>query len=95
MKTRAHVFISGSVQGVFFRSETAYRAAELNLTGWVRNLPDGRVEAIFEGEEEPVREMVEFCKKGTRAARVTGINVSWEPYKDEFKNFQIRYGYKF
>jgi acylphosphatase len=95
MKVRAHVFVSGMVQGVFFRSETQYEAKKRGVTGWVRNLPDGRVEAVFEGEEEKVKELINFCKHGPPGARVTGVDVLWENYKGEFKDFEIRYGYRF
>ncbi|MEM3458044.1 MAG: acylphosphatase [Candidatus Bathyarchaeia archaeon] len=95
MKTRAHVIISGRVQGVFFRSETQHEARKYSVKGWVRNLPDGRVEAVFEGEEENVKKLIEFCKRGPPSARVTEVNVVWEDYTGEFKNFEIRYGYGF
>lgn len=65
MKARAHVFISGRVQGVFFRSQTRHEANKYSVNGWVRNLPDDRVEAVFEGEEEDVKRLIEFCKRGT------------------------------
>jgi len=95
MKVRAHVFITGGVQGVFFRSETRNEAKKCGVKGWVRNLPDGRVEAIFEGEEENVKELIEFCKRGPQGARVTGVDVIWENYTGEFRDFEIRYGYHF
>jgi len=95
MKVRAHVFVSGMVQGVFFRSETQYEAKKRGVKGWVRNLPDGRVEAVFEGEEEKVKELINFCKHGPPGARVTSVEVRWENYTGEFKNFEIRYGYRF
>lgn len=91
MRARAHVFISGMVQGVFFRSETAHEAKKHGVTGWVRNLPDGRVEAVFEGEEENVKQLVEFCRRGPRGARVAEVNASWETYTGEFEEFEIRY----
>ena len=95
MKVRAHIYISGRVQGVFFRSETRYEAKKRRVKGWVRNLPDGRLEAVFEGEEESVKELVEFCKRGPSGARVTGIDVNWENYTGESKDFEIRSGYRF
>lgn len=95
MQVRAHVLVSGGVQGVFFRSETRYEAKKHGVKGWVRNLPDGRVEAIFEGEEGSVKELVEFCRRGPSGARVTGIDVVWEDYTGKFKDFKIRYGYRF
>ncbi|MGQ9530259.1 MAG: acylphosphatase [Candidatus Bathycorpusculaceae bacterium] len=95
MKVRAHVFVSGMVQGVFFRSETRHEAKKRSVKGWVRNLPDGRVEAIFEGEEEKVKELISFCKHGPPGARVTNVEVIWEDYRGEFKDFEIKYGYYF
>ena len=65
----------------------------MGVTGWVRNLPDGRVEAVFEGEKEAVEYMIEFCKRGPPAAKVEKVEVIWEPYKGEFESFTIRYGY--
>lgn len=93
MKVRAQVLVSGRVQGVFFRSETEYEAVKRSVSGWVRNLPDGRVEAVFEGEKEAVEELVEFCRRGPRGARVSKVEVRWEEYGGEFKGFRIRYGY--
>jgi acylphosphatase len=94
MKVRAHVFISGEVQGVFFRSETRREAKRYGIEGWVRNLPDGRVEAVFEGEEGNVKKLVEFSRRGPSGARVTGVNVVWESYTGEFGDFKISSGYR-
>jgi len=88
---RAHIFVSGRVHGVFFRTETQEKARELGLTGWVKNLPDGRVEAVFEGERAKVEEMVKWARKGPPGAIVNDLNVVWEEYRDEFTNFEIRY----
>lgn len=93
MKVRAHVYVSGRVQGVFFRSETQYEANKLGVKGWVRNTADGRVEAVFEGEKEAVEELINFCQRGPPGARVTKVNVHWEDYRGEFKDFKIRNGY--
>jgi len=95
MKVRAHVFISGMVQGVFFRSETRDEAEKLGVKGWVRNLPDGTVEAVFEGEEKSVKELIEFCRRGPPGARVTDVDIIWENYTGEFRNFEVRHGYRF
>jgi acylphosphatase len=92
MKTRAHVFVSGRVQGVFFRSETKHKAESHNVKGWVRNLPDGRVEAVFEGEEEAVKALIEFCKRGPSGARITNVDLRWENFTGEFDAFKVRYG---
>jgi acylphosphatase len=88
---RAHVYISGRVQGVFFRAHTQDGARRLGLTGWVRNLPDGRVEAVFEGEKERVDEMIEWCRKGSPHSRVDDVEVTWEEYRGEFDSFGVRY----
>lgn len=93
LKARAHVYISGRVQGVFFRSEIQDEASRQGVNGWVRNRSDGRVEAVFEGEKDRVDRLVEFSRHGPRGARVSGIEVFWEEYKGEFQGFRIRYGY--
>ncbi len=88
---RVHVFVSGRVQGVFFRSNTKAKAEQLGIKGWVRNLKDGRVEAVFEGDDKEVEEMIEWCKKGPVYAKVEKVEVIPENYKGEFKGFEIRY----
>jgi len=90
MKARVHIFVSGRVQGVFFRVETRYEAMKRNVAGWVRNTSGGRVEAIFEGEREDVEKLIDFCRKGPSGARVTKVDVQWEEYSREFKDFKIR-----
>ena len=90
MNARAHVFISGRVQGVFFRSETRYEARKHGVTGWVHNLPDDRVEAVLEGEQENVKKLLEFCERGPPGAKVTSADVKWETYSGEFRDFEIR-----
>lgn len=91
MKARSHVFVSGKVQGVFFRANTRDLALLLGINGFVRNLPDGRVEAVFEGDKEKIEKMIEFCKEGPPGAIVEKIDVNWEEYKGEFKDFKIIY----
>lgn len=91
MKARAHVLISGTVHGVFFRAETRKKAEEVGVTGWVRNLYDGRVEVVFEGEKEKVDQMIAWCRKGPPLARVEDITVKWEPYQDQFADFFVVY----
>lgn len=88
-KTRAHIFVIGRVQGVFFRQNTNRQAQIHNVTGWVRNLEDGRVEAVFEGEEAAVKALVAFCSKGPKGASVTDVEVTWETFKGDFQNFSI------
>lgn len=87
---RTHVFISGSVQGVFFRASTQKAAIFFKLTGWVRNLPDGRVEAVFEGNDGDVDAMVDWCKEGPPFARVADIEVIEEAVSGEYRQFDIR-----
>ncbi len=77
-RRRAHVFVSGTVQGVYFRASTRDGAREQNVDGWVRNLADGRVEAVFEGPSEAVEEMIDWCHEGSPAASVTNVEVTWE-----------------
>lgn len=88
---RMHVFISGRVQGVFFRADTQRAAVGLSLTGWVRNVPDGRVEAVFEGEDTNVDKMLAWCHHGPPAARVNEVIINEEPYRGKFKHFDIKY----
>jgi acylphosphatase len=90
-KMRVHVWIKGKVQGVCFRAYTQEKAEELGVFGWVRNLPDGKVEAIFEGEEDSVKEMVKWCHKGPSYAYVAEVTAVEEDYQDEFKRFSLRY----
>ncbi len=89
MKTRAHVFIAGKVQGVYFRANTRRKADSLSLKGWVRNLPDGRVEAVFEGEEEPIKRILDFCNHGPQDAVVEQVDLTWDKYTGELKDFKI------
>jgi acylphosphatase len=91
VKIRAYVIVTGKVQGVFYRAETASKARQLGLTGWVRNLPDGRVEAIFEGEETNVQKIIDFCRRGPSNAYVVDVDVRRQEWKDEFDNFAVRY----
>lgn len=91
MKIRAHVTVTGKVQGVFYRAETASKAQQLNVTGWVRNLPDGRVEALFEGEETDVQKIVDFCRRGPPNAYVVNIDVRRQQWRGEFDSFKVRY----
>ena len=85
--TRAHVYVTGYVQGVFFRHSMAKRARDLGVSGWVRNLDDGRVEAVVEGEESDVEVVVEWCRSGPPHATVEQVEVSWEPATREFSGF--------
>jgi acylphosphatase len=77
MTKRAHVWIRGRVQGVFYRASTQRQALELGVRGWVRNLSDGRVEAWLEGDEPAVEAMLGWCRRGPPAAVVTDVEVEW------------------
>ena len=88
---RVHVYISGRVQGVFFRADTRRAAADFNLTGWVRNMADGRVEAVFEGEDENVDKMIAWCHIGPPAARVEKVTTTEEHYTGSFQDFSIKH----
>lgn len=89
MKARAHVLVSGRVQGVFFRDHTRRWALSLGLTGWVRNLWDGRVEVVAEGEKERLEGLIARLKEGPPLARVENVSVDWEEYRSEFSDFRI------
>jgi len=91
MKVGAHLYISGRVQGVFFRSNTRDWAQAFGVCGWVRNLLDGRVEAFLEGEEEDVKKVISLVKKGPASAFVKEVQMNWEDYQGEFKEFEVRY----
>lgn len=88
---RAHIFVSGQVQGVFFRTETRKKARELGLAGWVKNLSDGRVEAVFEGDRGQVEQMLKWAESGPPGAIVGDLELVWEDFKGEFSNFEIKY----
>ncbi len=89
-KVRAHVFISGRVQGVAYRIETKWAAERFGVCGWVRNLPDGSVEAVFEGAPEKVDEILAWCRRGPALAKVEAVDVRWESDAGEFVRFDVR-----
>lgn len=91
MKVRAHIYISGIVQGVYFRSNLKAWAKESKVTGWVKNLYDGRVEAVLEGERTSIEEVISLCRIGPPGAKVDKVDIEWEGYKGEFSSFEIRY----
>ena len=88
---RAQVFISGRVQGVFYRAYTRDQARMRGLTGWVRNLPDGRVYAVFEGDREKIESMLAWCRQGPQFAAVDEVETEWLPYQGEFQDFSVAY----
>jgi acylphosphatase len=89
-ENQAHVFITGRVQGVSFRYYTYHEALKLGLQGWVRNLQDGRVEAVFEGQKPAVEKILEWCKKGPVAARVDDVAVEWGEPAGQSEGFGVR-----
>jgi acylphosphatase len=91
MKTRARVNFKGRVQGVFFRANTQKAAHRFNVNGWVRNLRDGSVEAVFEGEKGDVENLIGWCRNEQPHARVVGVKVKWEDHSGEYESFEIRY----
>ena len=88
---RVRVIISGHVQGVFYRASAQRQAHICGVKGWVRNLPDGGVEAVLEGEQAAVERMVAWCRQGPPNAYVTGVEVRDEPFSGEFTGFGVRY----
>lgn len=91
MKARAHIVVSGSVQGVFYRANAHAKATSLGLSGWVRNLANGNVEVVAEGEKEKVRRLVEWCTNGgPPAARVKHVSVDWQAPTGGEGGFSIR-----
>jgi acylphosphatase len=89
MNKRAHLIITGRVQGVWYRSYTKDKAQKIGLTGWVRNLENGDVEAIIEGEEKAVEEMIEWCYSGSPLSKVEEIQTIYDKFIDEFDEFTI------
>jgi acylphosphatase len=90
-KSRSKVIVKGIVQGVNFRYYTQRQAIRYNITGWVQNLPDGSVAALFEGEEQDVEAMVQWCRHGPPSAQVTELIVQPEEYQGEFSSFSIKF----
>ena len=87
---RAHLFIQGRVQGVSFRYYTMQEARSLGLTGWVRNLWDGRVEVLLDGDEDAVEQMIKWCQQGPPPAVVENVEIAWEEPTAELNNFRVR-----
>ncbi len=90
-QARVHVLIEGRVQGVFFRAHTRDQARARGLKGWVRNLPDGRVEALFEGDQTALHGMLAWCRKGPPYSYVDTVEVNWQPYQGDLADFMIVY----
>ncbi|NIQ07789.1 MAG: acylphosphatase [Candidatus Korarchaeota archaeon] len=90
-KKRVHVFIDGRVQMVGFRASTRRKAHRLGINGWIKNLQDGRVEVVAEGNEKQVEELIDFLHQGPPAARVENVQITDEKYQGEFEDFRIRF----
>ncbi len=90
-KGRVHLLIKGYVQGIFFRASTRDMANSLGLTGWVRNLPDGNVEAVFEGSNDILKQAAQWCYRGPAGATVTKVDEKWLGYTGEFERFEIKH----
>jgi acylphosphatase len=90
-KARLHVLIKGRVQGVFFRASTRDEARARGLKGWVRNLPDGRVEALFEGDRQVLEQMLAWCHLGPPYAYVDRVEEEWQPYLGDLPDFRVVY----
>ncbi len=90
-RVRAHVIVSGRVQGVFFRAEARQAARRTGVSGWVRNLPDGTVEAVFEGTRAQVDAMLDWCRQGPPTARVDDLQVQEQAATGAFAGFDVRY----
>lgn len=86
-----HVLVSGKVQGVFFRANTKEKAEDLGVKGWVKNTSDGKVEAVFEGKDDNVKEMIEWCKHGSTLAKVKNVDVEEKEPENKFNSFSIKY----
>lgn len=87
--TRVHIFVSGKVQGVYFRKYTTETAIQNNVVGWVKNLSDGRVECIAEGKSFQINNLINWCRIGPPNAAVDSVDINYEPYVGEFSNFSI------
>jgi len=88
---RVRVFVKGKVQGVFFRQALKIKSKQYNVLGWVKNLADGRVEAVLEGDEENINNLVEWCHGGPANARVEDVEIRNENFADEFSKFKVLY----
>ena len=91
VQKRVHIFVNGRVQGVFFRQATKVIAIKNNVTGWVRNLDDGRVEILIEGDDKCVDSVIAWCDCGPANSRVDDIQINNENYLGSFENFEVRY----
>jgi len=91
MKSTVHVVISGRVQGVWFRANTKQKAEQLGVTGWVKNTADGKVEALFEGDEKHIQEMIDWCHQGPPSAQVDHVEITEHSSSNGFDGFSVKY----
>lgn len=89
-KARAHIFVSGRVQGVLFRKNTKRQADKLGIFGWVKNLSDGRLEAVFEGDKPSIEKIINWARRGPFWAQVKSLRVILEDYQGQFAGFEIK-----
>ena len=89
MLSRSRLIITGLVQGVFFRREITFLARRIGVTGWTRNLHDGSVEVVAEGQKEALEKLIQFCRTGPAGARVDQVRIEWGDFKGEFRGFRI------
>lgn len=92
MAARIRILVFGDVQGVFFRANAQSEAGRLGLKGWVRNLPDGSVEVVAEGEKEKLETMLQWCSRGPAGASVSRIEHEWTEATGQFRDFRVLYG---
>jgi acylphosphatase len=90
-KATVHAVIRGRVQGVFFRMETKRAAERFGVSGWVKNLKDGTVEAVFEGERERIDAILDWCKQGPPHAHVENLDLKWDEFRGEYQGFEITF----
>lgn len=93
LEKRVHGYVRGLVQGVFYRASTRDQARRLGLVGWVRNLPDGRVEFVAEGRDEAIEDLVRWCRQGPPGSMVDDVETSYGMPTGEFGDFSVRYRY--
>jgi acylphosphatase len=89
-RARAHLTVRGRVQGVYYRASTVYEAQNLGVTGWVQNSPDGSVAVMAEGEKSRIEDLIAWCQRGPRGARVESVGVEWLPWNGEFQDFCVK-----
>ena len=88
-RKKVHLFIAGRVQGVCYRAAGVEEAQKMGLCGWIRNLPDGRVEVVAEGNTARVEALLDWCRQGPPTARVQSVEVTWEDFRGDLPDFRI------